>query len=577
MAAGRQGNTRKGHTRDARATRRRDGGGAEPLGPPPLSRRAFLGGLGGVTAATVAAGVAGVSPLVWTGSATVQAAEMGPLPPPQRRQRAYRVRRQAALYQRTLPWPEHRANGDEDRYPNKIASFSKGLPHNALGEVDVAAYTALLDALSTGQFAAFEAVPLGGRVKLANPQAAYAFTLEGPDPHQVGMIAPPAFDSAEAASEMAEVYWQALTRDVPFVAYDTNPLTLAAAADLSHFSHFRGPRVGGVVTPGTLFRGHTPGDLAGPYLSQFLWLDVLYGATVIVQRCRVPVAGDDYMAAYPEWLNIQRGFPPARVNRLDPTPRYLRNGRDLGEYVHRDFTYQAFLNACLILLAMRAPLKATNPYGRSATQGGFVTFGAPHVLDVVARAAHAALKASWCHKWLVHRRLRPEAFAGRVHNYLTGAARYPLHAELLNSTAPSAVFRAYGSYLLPVAYPEGAPTHPAYPAGHAAVAGACAAVLKAFFDESFVIPNPVVASPDGLALVPYRGADLTVGGELNKLASNIALGRDTAGVHWRSDGVEGLKLGEAVAIGLLTDLRATCTEEFGGFSLTTFDGSTVTV
>ncbi|MFW5435355.1 hypothetical protein, partial [Paenibacillus apiarius] len=26
----------------------------------------------------------------------------------------------------------------------------------------------------------------------------------------------------------------------------------------------------------------------------------------------------------------------------------------------------------------------------------------------------------------------------------------------------------------------------------------------------------------------------TIGGELNKLAANIALGRDTAGVHWRS-------------------------------------------
>jgi hypothetical protein len=40
----------------------------------------------------------------------------------------------------------------------------------------------------------------------------------------------------------------------------------------------------------------------------------------------------------------------------------------------------------------------------------------------------------------------------------------------------------------------------------------------------------------------------TVGGELNKLAANVALGRDTAGVHWRSDGVEGLNLGEGVAV-----------------------------
>jgi membrane-associated phospholipid phosphatase len=526
---------------------------------------------------TLAAGVTGITPLLGTESVQVEAAEMGSLHPQQRRQHAYRVRHQAALYHRTLPLPAHRSNGDEDRYPNKIASFSKGLPHNPLGEVDLAAYTALLNALSTGQSAAFEAVPLGGRVKLANPQAVYTLELEGPDPHQVGMIASPTFSSAEEASEMAEVYWQALTRDVPFAAYDTHPLTLAAAADLSRFSDFRGPKAGGVVTLETMFRGNTPGDLVGSYLSQFLWLDVPYGATIIVQRCRTTVAGDDYMTAYPEWLNNQRGFPPARVNKLDPTPRYLRNGRDVGEYVHRDFTYQAFLNACLILLAMHAPLKATNPYTRSVTQGGFVTFGAPHVLDMVARVANAALKASWCHKWLVHRRLRPEAFAGRVHNHLTGTAQYPLHAEVLNSAALNTVFRTYGTYLLPMAYPEGAPTHPAYPAGHAAIAGACATVLKAFFNESFVMPNPVVASPDGLALVPYRGSDLTVGGELNKLAANIALGRDMAGVHWRSDGVEGLKLGEAVAIGLLTDLSATYSEDFGGFSLTKFDGTTITI
>ncbi len=86
-----------------------------------------------------------------------------------------------------------------------------------------------------------------------------------------------------------------------------------------------------------------------------------------------------------------------------------------------------------------------------------------------------------------------------------------------------------------------------------------------------------MASPDGLALVPYKGPDLRVGGELNKLAANIALGRDIAGVHWRSDGIEGLKLGEAVTVGLLTDLRATYTEDFGSVSLTKFDGTTITI
>ena len=55
------------------------------------------------------------------------------------------------------------------------------------------------------------------------------------------------------------------------------------------------------------------------------------------------------------------------------------------------------------------------------------------------------------------------------------------------------------------------------------------------------------------------------------------MGRVLAGVHWRSDAEEGLKLGEAVAISLLRDLTATYPEDFRGFSLTTFDGTRITI
>ena len=92
-----------------------------------------------------------------------------------------------------------------------------------------------------------------------------------------------------------------------------------------------------------------------------------------------------------------------------------------------------------------------------------------------------------------------------------------------------------------------------------------------------MIPDPVIASADGLSLIPYSGPALTVGGELNKLAANSGFGRDAAGLHWRSDIIEGLKLGEAVASGILTDLRATYNEDFPGFTLTTFDGTTITI
>ncbi len=119
--------------------------------------------------------------------------------------------------------------------------------------------------------------------------------------------------------------------------------------------------------------------------------------------------------------------------------------------------------------------------------------------------------------------------------------------------------------------------HPSYPGGHPAVTGACVTVLKAWFDETFVLPAPVVASADGSTLLPYTGPALTVGGELNKMAGNLIVGRSFGGVHPRSDNEAGLRLGEAVAIAILADERSGFNQTFGGFSLTTFDGMTMTV
>ncbi|MCT4620317.1 MAG: vanadium-dependent haloperoxidase [Marinisporobacter sp.] len=504
--------------------------------------------------------------------------EIGPLTARQRREKAFQIRQNAALFQKNMPVPSHPCNGDEELYPNKIGNFSKSLPHNKLGEVSINAYKVFIKALMTGNPDTFEDIPLGGVVKLANPQASYAFDLVGPDSHHLNTIVPPSFSSAWLASEMAEDYWSALTRDVPFIDYDTNNCTIAAASDLSKFSDFRGPKQEGAVTTKTLFRGNTPGDLAGPYISQFFYENVPFGNKTIIQRYYSPKTKNDYMTSYNEWLNIQNGVDPNISINFEHTRRYIRNGRDLGQWVHVDFTYQGMLTACLILLSFgQKALDPENPYLCSKTQVGFITFGAAQILDLVAKATRVALEAAWFQKFLVHRMLRPEEFGGCVQNNLTGATKYPIHSELFNSKALSKVFSKFGTYLLPMAYPEGCPTHPSYPAGHACVAGAGATMLKAFFNESFIISNPVVASADGLSLVPYVGEALTIGGELNKLASNIAIGRNLAGVHWRVDGSEGLKLGEKVAIRILQDYKNTNNEDFSGFSLTKFDGTTIII
>ena len=153
-----------------------------------------------------------------------------------------------------------------------------------------------------------------------------------------------------------------------------------------------------------------------------------------------------------------------------------------------------------------------------------------------------------------------------------------MNDNVLNSQAVQASFDKFGDYFLAMAYPEGSPTHPAYPTGHGTVAGACITVLKFFFDGDFVIPNPVVPTPGGLALVPYTGGDtLTVNGELNKLAHNVSFGHGILdGVHWRSDTDSSIQLGEAVAISILQDRARTYREPFT-VNLTKIDGTIATI
>jgi hypothetical protein len=196
---------------------------------------------------------------------------------------------------------------------------------------------------------------------------------------------------------------------------------------------------------------------------------------------------------------------------------------------------------------------------------------------MVAQAGLIGQKGAWYQKWLVHRLLRPESFAGRIENHINRKKSYDIHSDILESDAVKRLMSANRNCLLPVAYAEGCPTHPSYPAAHAATAGACATILKAFFNEDFVIPKPVQANADGSALEPWQGQTLTLGNEINKLANNMSLGRDGAGVHYRSDGAQGMLIGEQQAIGMLRDYSYTHNERFDGFILTKFDGKQIKI
>ncbi len=557
-----------------------------------LSRRRFLGSVGGLTAAGLAAGAGVVlEPLAGSLRSQLRANELGPLTPEQRRQRAFDIRVEAAQLAHDVPIPDHPTNGDEDLYATKIGNYSKGLPHNSLGEVDVNAYNTMLFALTSGDPEDFENIPMGcsnpaQQRKLVNPQAGLAFDLQGTDSHQLAIPPAPALASAWAAGEAVELYWMAHLRDVEFTDYGSNRLAQAATGELSMLSDFRGPKQGGFVTAQTLFRDNIPGATAGPYISQFMLKPTPFGVERVDRQMMTLRSGIDYATSFSDWLDLQRGCAPSAANEFDPVRRYIRTARDLAQWVHIDVLFQAYFNAALIMLhppqagGIGAPLNPGNPYAESATQDPFGTFGGPYIMTMLCEVATRALKAQWYQKWCVHRRLRPEALGGRIHLRATSPAAYPLHSDILNSQALARAFSRFGTGLLPQAYPEASPLHPSYGAGHATVAGACVTVLKAMFDESFVVPDPVVPNTGGRQLVAYKGSDagsLTVGGELNKLASNVATGRNFAGIHYRTDGSESLRLGEEVALSVLRDQRGTYNEDFGGFTFTRFDGTQITV
>jgi hypothetical protein len=563
-----------------------------------------------------------------------------------RRTISRKVREEAARIAFLRNHPDHPNNGDESDYGNRnyVGSYSKGLPHfdcndhknieNNIGEVKPQAYRSMLRALASGQPYFFGRIPLGGARRVVNPQSGLAFDLEGADSHALSIPPAPRLDSQEAAGEMVESYWMALLRDINFEDFRTNGDVRAASDELSNLPNFKGPKeiVNGQlrITENTIFRGFTRGDRKGPYVSQFLLIGtesdqlppkhntnpplnpldlryITYGSIRIDQKQRTVLSGD-FLTNFEDCLRGEQGISLIRPddqacgNNYDNTRRYIRNMRDLANYVHFDDLPQPFWNAVLILQHLerpcepmpRGPVDEGNPYVSSRNQDGFATLGDPNILALIGEVTSRALKAAWFQKWFVHRRLRPEEFGALIHKQYAGINIHPsckvnansfdctFNREILNpnTSVLSRIFNyplnsPSGSYLLPQAYPEGSPLHPSYPSGHAVVAGACVTILKAYFDESAVISNPVKPNSDGVALERYDGR-LTVGDELNKLASNIALGRNMAGIHYRSDYEAGLNLGEEVAIRLLEEQKNIYNENFY-FTLTRFNGTAITI
>lgn len=411
-------------------------------------------------------------------------------------------------------------------------------------------------------------------------------------------------DSPAHAFEMAEVYGMALLRDVPFTEFGTDSTALAVIAELNKFADKSTAPTGpaGAITPQTLFRrGRAADELAGPYISQFMLKPFDYGNLRGIEQRFSGEADPDNGLSQQAWLDLQRGvgFPAIAFT----PPSLTSSARVLGAKVHNDPFYQFYHIAALIAMANGI---AASEYDHPKTTA-WTSGGAPDVLAALAHITLGALRTAWHQKWALSLRIRPEVMAQRLElasNPGLRAAVPGLQAAFSEISKADGLLelvradneRRVGSRSLFLAgqFPEGSPTHPSLPSGHAVVAGACATVLKAMLKTHEDDGRPIrwvaggrtaeVASADGQSLEPYADADaseMTVVGELNKLASNVALGRDWAGVHYRTDGESGIMAGEQFALAYLRDkLRETREDEMGlmgAWTLQKFDGTFVTI
>jgi hypothetical protein len=493
--------------------------------------------------------------------------------------------------------------------------FTKALEHDLLtGSLKNSQdYITMKNSIKNNEQVSLSKIALakGSTLKLVNPLASLSTVLVGPQQNTIKLQAPPSLSSTSGAAEIVELYSQAYLRDIPFYAYHDD-ITVKKILNSCHMNNVSILKTlpdytpfGIPFTPQTIFRGITQGEKLGPYVSQFLLLDVPMGETSMKQQYNTLLPKPhqcEWGTSKNETILIQNGnLNSLPIPDKDPLKKYIYSGRSLAEAVHNDVVYQYFYQAGLILSGLLCPPNPGFPSYNNQTN--FITgVGASSVLCCIAEVSALSLKHCWYWKWQVYRKLRPEVFGLWIDNVLTGTVKNNRNYDIKNIVFDNAIlddmFNLYGSFTLPLSYREGSPAHPAYPSGHACIAGACSTILKIYYNCNILwdklpgvasgklsggITSAVEADPlyDNVALREYKGNDaklLTVDGEINKLASNVAIGRNWAGIHYRTDAVQGMILGEEIAIRYMEDTLASCVENYLNgnpptISFRKFDGS----
>jgi len=362
--------------------------------------------------------------------------------------------------------------------------------------------------------------------------------------------------SNHAAAELIEVYNMVLLRDVNISEWDaSNNIVNDVLNSLNLVKqHLVAPMENNQITVNTLFRGASSGDLIGPYVSQFLFYPITIGAFTVEQKYVSPDTDFEYLTDISQFLDSWNGkvISPFVTG---PT-RYLTTIRDCASYIHLDPMWQPFFMAATILQNMGVPL--SGPLVPDRTGSKFVNLGPIDLFSTMTEAAKLAMNATWCYKYS-QLRYRPEEMAYQVHLKKTDGSGLEFPELLLSNPVLDKIFTKFGNYLMPQAYPEGSPSHPSYPSGHATLAGAMITIIKAFFkitDSTVILAK--IPSSDGSSLQNYlvsgQPVYLKVNDELDKLASNCGTFRNFAGIHYRRDSEDGILMGEQVALQLLEEL-----------------------
>jgi hypothetical protein len=219
----------------------------------------------------------------------------------------------------------------------------------------------------------------------------------------------------------------------------------------------------------------------------------------------------------PDAVEIERGM---QTNAALPV---IRTGRELARYFESETPGLAHR------LALNDLLRQSN-------------FSPPRqaliwaCLDI---AISSALLAAWYYKWAAGVGLPPCQQSGNPGTHPRAGVSYrprPIEMDYRVSVLYNRQVNASGTgddgmRRLPNPSP-GTPRHPAYPSGHSTYSGAASEILSFFF-------------PD------YTE-------EFDRLADNIGMARLWAGIHWRTDHCEGMKLGRCVARMVIEQLQGAC-------------------